>query len=264
MRSDYDLIVHKYNQPNNMIVFPISDVHLGSKEHLTGEWDAFTKMILSQDNYYITLGGDLINNATRTSVSNIFDDTMRPSEQKKVMAEMLRPIVDAGRILCAVSGNHEQRSGKDVDDDPMYDIMCKLDLEDIYRENAAFVKIQCGAKRAAGTANPTYCLAVLHGAGGGIYTGASVNRTERFGYYVDGLDALIVGHTHKPAVTKPNKIYIDKHNNKVSIKPFVVVTSSSWQSYGGYAMRKMLQPSSAGDPQALELYRHSKNIKISW
>lgn len=156
--------------------------------------------------------------------------------KKRLMAEMLEPIKE--RILCAVCGNHERRSTKDADDEPTYDIMCKLDIEDKYRENMAFLKLQFGDTKGNGASNPTYVLAITHGAGGGMLTGGSVNRNERFGYVIDGLDCLIVGHTHKPFITQPSKIKIDTHNNKVSLKPFKVVSSTSWLGYGGYAVQK--------------------------
>lgn len=224
------------------------------------EWADFCEMVENIPNAYIVLGGDLINNATRNSVSNVFEETMRPREQKKVIAGMLMPIRD--RILCAVSGNHERRSGKDVDDDPTYDIMCKLDIEHLYRENMAFVKLQIGKKNGDGVKNPTYMLTVTHGAGGGMLTGGAVNRNERFGYVVDGMDCLIVGHTHKPFVTQPSKIKIDPYNNKVDIKPFKVVSSTSWLNYGGYAAQKMLLPSSHA-PQVITLCGKRKDIKVT-
>ena len=87
-------------------------------------------------------------------------------------------------------------------------------------------------------------LVVTHGSGGGILTGGSVNRSERFGYVIDGMDALILGHTHKPFTTQPGKIFIDPRNNIVSIKPFKVINTTSWMKYGGYAAQKMLLPSS--------------------
>ena len=260
MLSDFEMIVHESPTKNDVTIIPISDVHLGAKEHAAREWAAFCDSVLKTPHVYITLGGDLINNATRSSVSNVFDDTMRPREQKKLMVEMLTPIKD--RILCAVTGNHERRSTKDVDDDPTYDIMCKLDLEHLYRENIAFVKIRTGNFNGHGPTNPTYTLAVTHGAGGGILTGGAVNRNERFGYAVDGLDCLIVGHTHKPFITQPSKIVIDGRNNRVSVKPFKVVSSTSWLNYGGYAAQKMLLPASHA-LQTITLKANKKEIIVT-
>lgn len=207
------------------------------------EFIKFIDKVAETPNMYITLGGDLIDNGTRSSVTSPFRATMPPSQQKREMANILEKVRD--RILCFVPGNHERRSTKDVDDDPVYDIAAKLDLEHLYRENIAFVKMQLGVgKEAAGRDRHTYVVAVTHGTGGGILTGGAVNKSERFGYVIDGMDALIVGHTHKPYSTHPGKINIDPHNNIISVKPFRVISSTSWVKYGGYAATKMMLPTS--------------------
>ena len=247
MLSDFDLIQHKFLNGKDITIIPISDVHLGAEECMEQEFIQFIQTVKDTPNVYLVLGGDLIDNGTRNGVTNIFRATMPPSQQKKEMANILKPVKD--RILCFVPGNHERRSGKDADDDPVYDIAAKLDLEHLYRENIASVKIQMGkdktknGSKQSGEKRPTYTLVVTHGAGGGIFTGAAVNRNERFGYVIDGMDALIVGHTHKPFTTQPGKIQIDPRNNKVSVKPFKVISSTSWLNYGGYAAQKMLLPS---------------------
>lgn len=260
MHSDFEIIQHQFPDRQDITIVPISDVHLGASEHMERDWLAFVSQIQSVPNAYVILAGDLINNSTRNSVANVFAEVMRPREQKRVMEEMLMPIRD--RVLCAVSGNHERRSGKDADDDPSYDILCKLDLEHLYRENMAFLKLQFGRQDGSGSKNPTYQFVVTHGAGGGMLTGGSVNRNERFGYVIDGMDCLVVGHTHKPWVTQPSKIKIDPHNNKVSVKPFKVVSSTSWLEYGGYAAQKMLLPSSHA-PQIITVCGKHKEIKVT-
>ncbi|MBE6725110.1 MAG: hypothetical protein E7576_07980 [Ruminococcaceae bacterium] len=259
MLQDFIMITRHFPGNDDLKIYPISDVHLGAAEHMESAWREFRTKVMGEENSYLVLAGDLINNATRSSVSNIFDETMRPSSQKKLMAEMLMPLKD--RILCAVPGNHEGRSGKDADDDPVYDICSKLDIEDLYRENIAFLKIQIGDPAANGARNPTYVIAVTHGAGGGILTGGVVNRAERFGYAIDGADALILGHSHKPFTTQPAKLKVNPYNNTVSVKPFKVISATSWLEYGGYAARKNLLPSSHA-PQVLKLCGTQKEIKV--
>lgn len=258
MKKDFEMIVHRFN--SDIVIYPISDVHLGSLEHNEDEWKKFVEMVKDDPKAYIILAGDLMNNTTRSSVSNIFDEVMRPRTQKKKLIEYLTPIKD--RILCAVSGNHERRSLKDADDDPTYDIMCKLDLEELYRPNIAFMKIQLNKYGSA-----TYTFAVTHGAGGGIFTGAAINRNERFGYTIDGLDCLIAGHTHKGTISKPSKIVINPKLNEVTIKPFTVINTQSWMSYGGYAVQKMLLPTSsatAEDGQMIKLKKTKKQLSVVW
>ena len=259
MLSDFEMIIRKFPSRPNLKIYPISDVHFGAAEHMEREWNNFCNNLLRDENAYIILGGDLINNGTKSSVSNCYEETVRPREQKRIMTEMLMPLRD--RILCMVSGNHERRN-KDVDDDPSYDIACKLDVEHLYRENIAFLKIQMGNNRTNGQLNPTYVLAVTHGAGGGILTGGSVNRNERFGYVLDGVDALIVGHTHKPFVTQPSKIQVDSHNNRITVKPFKIVSSTSWLKWGGYAAQKMLTPTSHA-PQIITLKGKEKYVQVT-
>lgn len=255
--KDFDLITKHFSEKDSLRIYPIADVHLGAAEHMEKAWIDFLKSVKADKNAYLILAGDLLNNCTRNSVSNIFEEKLRPRDQKRLMAEMLMPVRD--RILCALPGNHERRSVKDADDEPVYDIMCKLDLEDIYRQNMAFLKIQIGERNAH--ERPCYTIAVMHGAGGGIYTGASVNRSERYGYVLDGIDLVINGHCHKPFTTQPSKIKVDPYNNKVTMKPFKVVSATSWLEYGGYAAQKMLLPSSHV-LQVIELAGDKKEIKV--
>lgn len=259
MLSDFEMISHHFPSNNDVKIYPISDVHLGAAEHMQAEWERFLAKLLEDHNAKVILCGDLVNNALKTSVSNIYEETMRPREQKKMMVDMLYPIRD--KILCAVTGNHERRSLKDSDSDITYDIMCKLDLEHLYRENVAFVRMKIGKKGTNGQCNPSYCLAVTHGTGGGVLTGGNVNRNERFGYVLDGVDALVVGHSHKPWVTQPSKIKVDTHNDKVSIVPFKVISASSWLNYGGYAAQKMLLPSSHAS-QIITLKGRRKEVRV--
>ncbi len=242
MLPDFEIIQHQFYGGHDIRIIPISDVHLGAPECREREFMEFIDNVSKTEHTYLIFGGDLIDNGTRSSVTNPFRATMPPSQQKREMANILEPVKD--RILCFVPGNQERRSGKDADDDPVYDIAAKLDLENLYRESMAFLKIQLGQKNVKnGFDRPTYMLGVTHGAGGGILTGGAVNRIERFGYVFDGLDVLITGHTHKPYVTQPGKIAIDSRNNTIRVKPFKVVSSTSWLDYGGYAMQKMLLPS---------------------
>lgn len=83
MLSDFKIISHKFPNRQDIEIWPIADVHLGAAEHDAEAWGAFCKTLTQKENAYVTIVGDLINNATRSSISNIFQETLRPREQKK-------------------------------------------------------------------------------------------------------------------------------------------------------------------------------------
>ena len=262
MLDEFSLIMHSF--PDEITVYPIADVHLGAVEHSESEWLSFLRKVKSEDSYLI-LAGDLLNNSVRSAgFANPFDEVLRPREAKKRMVEYLEPIKD--RILCVVTGNHERRTYRDDDQDLTYDICSKLDIEHLYRENIAYMCVSVGHRTNEDKPMCTYNFAVTHGAGGGIYTGAAVNRNERFGNVIDGLDCLIAGHVHKGFITKPAKIVIDARNRMVTMKHYVVISCISWLNYGGYAARAMLLPSQVSDPQRLKLVadKNDKKIITTW
>ena len=240
MLPDFEMIVKKFPEREDIIIVPVFDVHLGARECKEQEFRKFIDMVSKTPNMYLILGGDLVDNGLRNSLTNVFKAVYSPSEQKKMMAKILEPVKD--RVLCSVSGNHERRSTRDADDDPAYDIMCKLDIENLHRESMAFLKIQIGDIKGSGDRNPTYMITVVHGAGGGMLTSGAVLRGERSAYAVDGCDLFIFGHTHKPFMTQPGKIVIDPRNEKISIKPIKVLNATSWLEYTDYAAQKMLLP----------------------
>lgn len=229
MRSDFDLIVHRLPTAPEVKLYFIGDLHAGAIEANTKGWDSFVHTVLSEPHSYLCILGDMMNNATRSSVSNVFDDAMsmypRPREQKKYLVNSLSPLTE--RILCIVPGNHEGRSTKDADDEPLYDVACKLDLEDVYRPNIAFMKLSLGGRSDGAKFKPmqVYTVAVTHGAGGGIYT--------------------------------------------VTQRSMTVISCCSWLNYGGYAMKKMLLPAQAQDPEQpqtviLSGQRDKRYIKTVW
>ena len=258
MYSDFDLITHAF--PGDITIYPVADVHLGAVEHCEPQWQAFLRKVEEEDAYLI-LAGDLLNNGVRSAgFANPFDEVLRPREAKKRMVEYLMPLRE--RILAVVTGNHERRTYRDDDQDLTYDICTKLDIEQVYRENVAFMAVSLGQRPDEPKPNATYTLAVVHGTGGGIYTGAAINRNERFGNVINNLDCLIAGHVHKGFISKPSKICIDTQNKTVTLKHYVVISCVSWLNYGGYAAQKMLLPAHVCDPQQIKLMSNRKNKRI--
>lgn len=247
-------------------------MHLGSILCAEKSFVDFRDALVKEPNAYAVLVGDLVNMNTKSSVGSTFEDVIRPRDQKRLMTEYLRPLAESGKILAAVSGNHERRAMKDADDDAMYDILTKLDLEDIYRENMAFLHLVIGERNVKNVKKPKpvvgYAIGVTHGSGNGSLIGSSINKNERFGYTIDGLDILITGHTHKGSITKPAKLKFNASEGRMILRPFVCVQATCWQEFGGYALQKMLSPVSTavqgGQVLRISGDRYNKYIRTEW
>ena len=247
MKKDFDLITHRFPDSRELRILPVGDVHYGAIDHNNGEWERFTSWVSEQEDCYLFLLGDLINNSVKSSVGSVYED-IRPMEQKRKMVAYLEPI--RHKILAIVSGNHELRSKKEVDDDITYDIASKLDIEDVYRPNMAFVKINLNKVPGGNRARwyQSYTFALTHG--------STIRKGETFPYAIDGIDAFVSAHTHGERSSRQAKIVLNSQRESIEYRPFWNIVTSSWLNYGGYAMRKMYMPydhARAEHPQMLIL-----------
>lgn len=262
MLDDFIPIKRHFEGDEDIIIVPISDVHCGSREFNEKLFDRVASQIVNTPNMYAVIVGDVLDNGIKSSVTNVYEATMRPSEAKLLMAAKLKPLADADKILCLTDGNHEARSIREVDDSPLYDIACKLNIENLYRPNACFVKLQMGDTKGNGSRNPTYTLLCTHGSGGGATIGGAANRAMRTVQIFEGIDCIIQGHTHKPMDFVPQRIVFDTQNNKIRRKNIVSVVAPSFLDYGGYALRGGFAPFGYTD-FALTLRRCRKEILLS-
>lgn len=259
MITDGKPIVHHFPDRQAIEIWPVFDLHIGEPDHAAEKWVTFYKSLLARDNAYVVLGGDLMTNGVRNSPGvGVYESTLRPREQKRLLVEMLKPLAAEGRILCGTEGNHEFRSAKDCDVFLMDDIMTMLGLSDLYRENIANIKLQFGNPHNNGQANPTYMMTVTHGSACGS-TGAVLNKAEKFGSPMN-CDILVVGHSHKPAMSALGRYHVDTRNNCSSVKPWLVVSATSWLEYAGYAMQRMMTPTCIA-PQVIRLYGNKKEAE---
>lgn len=245
-------------------IMALSDVHVGSKEfdeELFFKWKASIK-----PTDLIVLVGDLMDNGIKSSVSNTYQQTMMPSAQREWLYRELKDL--APQILCSVGGNHDsRRNRKEVDEDPNYSLMCLLRREEVYRSGACFCKVRFGNKvgraKQASTDRPVYNIAVLHGSAGGMYVSTSGSKTERFNMAISNCDLLITGHTHKPLTFPTSHICFPDNNQKAMSKrqTTVVVCSSFVTKLGGYALEKMMPPTS-NVYQEILLSPKGKRIKV--
>jgi predicted phosphodiesterase len=225
----------------NIELYPLGDIHIGDPKTDIKLFQNFVKYIKEKENRIVVCVGDLLNNALKSSVSNVYNETMNPNEQRKWLAVELQPIKD--RILCMVSGNHEYRTKKEADLDPIEWLSEKLGIK-YYSEDELAIKISFG--EGYNQKPITYTFMLTHGAGGGKRPGSVINNLELYAMTLDGADVVIVGHSHRRFGYKFSPRVFDPRNNIVKQVDRLCVVSSSWQDFGGYAARKMLIPGTKG------------------
>lgn len=237
-----DIITFTLGEFSELEIYPVADIHLGDPKTDEGLFSRFTAHILKEPNRFLILNGDLVNNAIKTSVSNVYNETMRPKEQKWAMVNYLKPLKD--RIICIIPGNHEERNTRDVDNDITEDIAELIGVHDRYRENGAYVNIRFGKDNQHGH-KISYTGYIVHGKGGGRRAGAPANTLELLPLLFIA-DFYVIGHMHrrlgfKNVYFKPNAIFSQLEQCE---RAFVI--SSPWQDYGGYAQRGLYTPQVKG------------------
>ena len=251
MLDDFILIQSKFEEASHINIYPLGDVHLGSKEcdlNLLQDW---IETVKNDPNGYVVLIGDIMNMGLRNSKSNVYEETLSPMEQKELCFKLLNPISD--KIIGGCSGNHEYRSVKEVGTNPLYDVFCRMRIEDRYRENACFIKLTVGKQ---GKNPNTYGIVLTHG--------QSKNKDLNWTSSVDGADVFISGHTHVGTHQPCGKIRMDLTHNKVRTVGYQHIVVLPFQRYGGYAIRGKYTPNHLGQFQCITFDGTSKRVGYSY
>lgn len=253
MRDDFELIVRKLGRDVPYInVYPMCEPHIGNPYFNLELWEKWLDVVKSDPYGFVVSTGDNLDTALKTSKSNSYDATIRPRDQKKFLVKSLEPIKN--RIIGMCQGNHEKRSSVLTDDCPLYDAMAKLDIEDLYRENMAFIKISLGDK--SKERQFAYTMVLAHG--------ASRNKVGNFSYAIDNMDVLVTGHTHTGASEFPAKYVIDVHNETVSKRGFKRVVVPSFQDGKGYALSGMYSPQDNNIFPVIRFDGTKKGVDVKW
>lgn len=239
---------------NTINLYPLGDLHIGSPLHNPDAFQKWYEDVQSDPNGFVVLVGDLMDIGIKSSKSSVYNQTTTVKEQKKELVNLLEPI--SHKILGCVTGNHEERITKEIGDCPTYDVLSKLDLEDLYRPNLGFIKLAFGSRKKCPSQKQVYTI--------GLHHGASKSKVDKFKYAIDGLDVMITGHTHTPSVDFPSKIVLDTRNECIKMVDFVNLVVPSFTTYGDYVERAMYMPNSGTKYPVIQLSGSEKEVKVLW
>ena len=224
-------------------VWPMADLHVGDPGFCESKLKFDLKRVSENPRAYIILLGDLINNATKGSVSNVYDELMSPTDQGYYVTSLLEPVRE--KIVGIVSGNHERRSRKEVDLDPDEIIADKLKVP--YFGDEALVKFTFGNWARAGQPI-SYLFYGTHGSGGGRRVGGKANRLEDLFGIVPGCDVYLRAHTHQP-LHVPQACYLPNSGKQVAhLHEYHLVSTGSYLNRAGYAVTHEYKPLPMGCP----------------
>lgn len=234
-------------QQNEIEVHVIADVHLSDPNCDIRGVQKHVADIAEKDNAYVILAGDLIDNATRSSIGDIYSAQLSPMEQIQLANKTFAPL--KGRILCAVPGNHEERTYRADGIDITWLIANELGAGDRYAPDAALVFVSLGenSRRKSEGRQTTYSIYVNHGNGGGRKIGGKINRLADYAQIVDA-DVYVCGHTHSPAVFKDCFFRTNASTRSAEPVERLFVNTAAALDYGGYGVRMGYQPASKASP----------------
>lgn len=255
------VLIERPREWDHVRLVPLSDIHIGAPEV---DLDAVQKVvndIAADPNALVILNGDIMNCAIKSSVSDVYAETMKPSRQLESAAYILAPI--RRKIIGATCGNHEGRIYKN-DGVDMIRLLCReLGCEDVYSPESVLVFLSFGEGAHHGGRKPspvTYSIYATHGAGGGRKEGGKINRLADLAGIVDA-DIYIHSHTHLPAVLKENFFRVDVPNKSVREVTKCFVNTAAALNYGGYGEAQSYKPASIAFPEIILAGDSTKNIK---
>ena len=223
-----------------------ADLHIGDKHCDLEQIKREIEYVRTHPNCYAILNGDILNNATKTSVSDSYAELLSLMEQLTLFVELFEPI--KGKILAMTQGNHENRTYIKEGVDLTQVVAKQLGLEDRYSKTGSVLFLKVGECKSHGKVYPiVYSFYLLHGSGGGRKEGAKAIRLADMASIVD-VDVYLHSHTHLPMVLREGFYRTDLSNCIVKYVDKLFVNTSAKLHYGGYSEAFEFKPSSTTCP----------------
>lgn len=235
-------------------VVPISDAHDGDRQFDRDKLVQLVTDIKHNPLIYGVLVGDLCNNATKNSKSDVYSATMTPQQQKHDIIDILSDI--QGKLFGSTGGNHEERSHKESGLDISEDIAMALKIP--YDPFGILYSLKFGISK---NGKQNYTVYTTHGSGGGGTKGAKINKLHSL-RNICLADVYVMGHVHDIMATNDVCFIPDTRHGRMIKHKRYYTTSGSYLDWGDYTERLMLSPVATGFP-LINLNGLKKEVKIT-
>ena len=248
--------VVKIDLPQDILeleIHPFADEHIGDEHCDMKRLLDRIEYVKNTPNAYCIMNGDILDNATKTSIGDVYTQEFNPMGQLERAVELFSCIKD--KILCVTHGNHENRTYKKEGINLSRLIARQLGIEDRYSPTSVvlfirFGQMSGGYKETNGSGKirkVCYTGYVLHGSGGGRKEGAKAIRLADMASIID-CDFYVHSHTHLPMIMKQGFHRIDQRNSTVALVDKLFVNTAANLKYGGYGEAGEFKPSSMDTP----------------
>ena len=246
--DEIPIIRRDYSHLDKLALYPMGDVHIGSSAHSADMWEGWLRYLEDREDASLLGTGDFLNAALKDSKSDVYDETMKVSDAKRLLRKQLTPLAEDGRIDGLAPGNHEERIHRATGDCPILDVCDSLGLP--YIETAALIVYTVGDQE--------YEVYLRHGTG----TGQGFAQLEKSRLVIRA-DVYITGHIHNQSARVGDQFEHNRKSAHVERRKFLVVTSGAFLGYEKYAAVRGYQAGHMGAPRIhLSGRRHDFHVSL--
>jgi hypothetical protein len=216
-------------------IAPLYDVHLGSREMDVQKFARDLKW-LANEPYTVTWnGGDLWDNAIKSSIASSFSNNASPNDQYAMAMDILKTLLP--KMMFGIPGNHEQRTARTAD----------IDVPKIMHEQLGIPYspdyMACTIK----WRNNKFRILAHHGTGAAASAGGQRNAARKDICWAHGFDMYWTGHLHQPlSDTITIKTFDTERDIPIEKEVYCIISPSYLKYFGGYAAAKRLAPGARG------------------
>lgn len=247
---------YKHGQPF-INLYGVGDIHYGARGCSVNKFRRDIKRIIDDPLALVILMGDHCDYVATTDKrydprqldEDLDLDDVFVSQQTPLI-EILRPLADQGKILCALEGNHEETVRLRYHYDVHKHFCARLGVRQA--ATCAGILLRCHGYR--GKSVVTANIFVHHGAGAAQTKGGKINRLAKvLSWYPDG-DVYMMGHVHESLDWADTALYVKIMGKKPRVvhrDRKLVITGSYLRTYvegmhSSYGEKKMYSPTKMG------------------
>lgn len=211
------------------------DIHYGNFAHKHEKFLSYINWIKENDDVYAVLGGDLMENALDDGRGMSYDQNKNPSTQFDDMVRFLAPI--SHKILCATTGNHEERTYKKTGIDVMRLLAERLEIP--YFSGPIWCTVLANGYK--------WNLWISHGFGNSQTKGGKMNSANRPKKFTGLIHFFISGHVHDRVCESETLLTDDPINCRLlSMNQWTIIAPAflGWEET--YAYRAGYPPPASG------------------